>query len=297
MNENKNYENKNLSQSQIKLKAFLEGLYYAYSRRELIYPDPLDFLYKYTRENLEVVGLIASSLAYGRVSQILKSVECVLSKLGDNPRDFILKNNLRGILDGFKHRFTTAADMENLLINTAKILNEYGTVEKFFKFCLDNAQTARLSAQCASTLRTLNVEILNALDTFSDILSVNNDFDEGLLSSFPLIPAPRDGSACKRLFLFLKWLVRHDDVDPGGWSVIKPKDLIMPTDTHIHAAAMRLGLSRRKQADLKSALEITGSLAALNPDDPTKYDFVLTRFGIRDGLSMDSLSDLSGIKY
>lgn len=274
--------NLNLSEQQVKLKAFLDGLYFAYSRKELIQPDPLWFLYCYATENIEAVGLIASSLAYGRVAQILKSVDAVLNKLGDNPRNFLINNfnDLKGLLKNFKHRLTTASDMENLLINIAKVLKQYDSIENFLRECLIKA----------------NNNLLSALDLFAEALSVNNNFDASLLSRFPLITAPRDGSACKRLFLFLKWMVRHDDVDPGGWTVLKPKDLIMPTDTHIHNISQRLGLSKRKQADLKTALEITSSLAKLNPEDPTKYDFVLTRFGIRDGLSMDELSELAGIE-
>lgn len=287
-------ENVNLSQAQIKLKSFLDGLYYAYGRRELIQPDPLWFLYRYKPENLEIVGLIASSLAYGRVAQILKSVEFVLSRLSKNPKNFIIQNqdNLKGLLGDFKHRFTTSADIENLLINTAKILNQYDTIENFLKNCLDSAKSA--PAQIYNYKNYKNHErLLSALDIFADKLSFkNSDFSPDLFSTFPLIAAPKDGSACKRLFLFLKWMTRRDEVDPGGWSVLSPKDLIMPTDTHIHSVALRLGLSQRKQADLKTALEITRSLAALNPEDPTRYDFVLTRFGIRDGLSMDALSDL-----
>ncbi|MBQ8692156.1 MAG: TIGR02757 family protein [Synergistaceae bacterium] len=272
----------NLNEQQIKLKAFLDGLYYAYSRRELIQPDPLYFLYCYDRENLEVVGLIAASLAYGRVAQILKSVEAVLTSLGEQPRKFLLENykDLKGLLKNFKHRFTTSGDMENLLINIAKILKQYESLENFLGECLGKADN----------------NLLNALDIFADELSFNNNYDADLLSRFPLVTAPRDGSACKRLFLFLKWMVRSDDVDPGGWKIIKTKDLIMPTDTHIHNISRRLGLSKRRQADLKTAVEITRSLAELNPEDPTKYDFVLTRFGIRDGLSMDELSELAGIK-
>ena len=274
--------NLNLSEQQVKLKAFLDGLYFAYSRKELIQPDPLWFLHCYAPENIEAVGLIASSLAYGRVAQILKSVDAVLNKLGDNPRNFLINNfnDLKGLLKNFKHRFTTASDMENLLINIAKVLKQYDSIENFLRECLIKA----------------NNNLLSALDLFAEALSVNNNFDASLLSRFPLITAPKDGSACKRLFLFLKWMVRHDDVDPGGWTVLKPKDLIMPTDTHIHNISQRLGLSKRKQADLKTALEITSSLAKLNPEDPTKYDFVLTRFGIRDGLSMDELSELAGIE-
>ena len=161
--------------------------------------------------------------------------------------------------------------MESLLANTASALREHGSLENLLAACLSSA----------------NDDLFGALDLFSDALS------GGSGGGFSLIPAPRDGSACKRLFLFLKWMVRHDDVDPGGWKVIPPRRLIMPTDTHIHAISLRLGLTKRKQADLKAAVEITGALARLCPEDPTRYDFVLTRFGIRDGLSVDELTRLA----
>ena len=264
-----------LSRREARLRSFLEGLYFAYSRRELIQPDPLWFLHECGAPDREVVGLVASSLAYGRVAQIMKSVEFVLSRLGPSPRKFLAEGpeRLRGLLGNFKHRFTTAADMERLLTNIASALSEYGSVEKLMDSCLKRA----------------NDSLFGALDLFSDYMSRG----EKVAGGFSLVSAPRDGSACKRLFLFLKWMVRHDDVDPGGWTVISPRRLIMPTDTHIHAISLRLGLTKRKQADLKAAVEITEALARLCPEDPTRYDFVLTRFGIRDGLSVDELTRLA----
>ena len=256
-----------------RLKAFLEGLYYTYQRRELINPDPLYFLYDYKNvRDLEIVGLIASSLAYGRVAQIMKSVEKVLSCLTSEPHKFLLENNKFGIIPAnFKHRFTTADDMNNLLKNISEVLREKNSLEKFFGECLKNSDG----------------EIFSALDKFSGRLMQNKK--EG---SFSLVTAPSDGSACKRLFLFLKWLVRHDEVDPGGWEILKSSELIVPTDTHMHNIAMKLGFTRRKQADLKCAVEITNGFREINHDDPAKYDFVLTRFGIRAGLNVNELSDL-----
>ena len=256
-----------------KLKAFLEGLYYIYQRRELINPDPLYFLYQYKDvRDLEIVGLVASSLAYGRVAQIMKSVEKVLSCLTDNPHEFLIANeNFNIVPANFKHRFTTADDMNNLLFNISKILRRYKSLEKFFENCM----------------KISNKNIFAALDKFSDSLSKNKK--DG---AFSLITAPRDGSACKRIFLYLKWLVRRDDVDPGGWEVLKPCELIVPTDTHMHNIATRLGFTDRKNADLKTAVEITEGFKKICPEDPAKYDFVLTRFGIRAGLNVDELSDL-----
>ena len=254
-----------------KLKSFLDGLYYIYQRRELINPDPLYFLYDYKNvKDLEIIGLIASSLAYGRVAQIMKSVKKVLDCLTKEPHNFLLKNkNFEVVPASFKHRFTTAEDINNLLFNISEIIKEYESLENFFSECLKNSN------------------IFSALDKFSERLSKNKN-----PGSFSLVTAPKDGSACKRIFLYLKWLVRCDDVDPGGWSVIKPSDLIVPTDTHMHNIAGRLGFTKRKNADLKTAIEITEGFKKICPEDPAKYDFVLTRFGIRAGLDVNELSEL-----
>ncbi len=256
-----------------KLKSFLDGLYYTYQRRELINPDPLYFLYSYKDvRDLEIVGLIASSLAYGRVAQIMKSVEKVLNCLTNEPHNFLINHkNFEIVPENFKHRFTTGNDINNLLANISDVIKNYDSLENFFSECVKNSSH----------------DIFSALDKFSDRLSKNKK-----PGSFSMITAPKDGSACKRIFLYLKWLVRHDDVDPGGWKVIAPCDLIVPTDTHMHNIAGRLGFTKRKNADLKTAIEITEGFKKICPEDPAKYDFVLTRFGIRAGLNVDELSEL-----
>jgi uncharacterized protein (TIGR02757 family) len=253
------------------LRNFLEGLYFAYNRRELADPDPLVFLYGYDDPlDREIVGLVASSLAYGRVAQIMKSVEKVLAPMGRNPHLFLLRRRLdpRGLWGGFKHRFTTGEQMAGLLARTADALREYGSLEGLLGECLRRGGS-----------------LLSALNLFSRALSPSGE-------GFPLLAAPEGGSACKRLLLYMKWMTRRDEVDPGGWTVIAPKDLIMPTDTHIHRIALQLGLTDRKQADLKTALEITQSFARMVPEDPVRYDFVLSRFGIRRGMKASDLAEL-----
>ena len=217
-----------------KLKSFLEGMYYVYARRELIYPDPLYFLYNYDNlRDREVVGLITSSLAYGRVAQIMKSSEKVLACLGASPREYLLKHGDDDIVpSSFKHRFTTSADMNNYLHNISRVLKEYGNIETFMGECL----------------KTSGGELLSGLDKFAERLSRNKA--EG---SFSLMTAPKDGSACKRLFMYLRWFVRKDDVDFGGWEVIKPSELIVPLDTHMYHISLLLGLTSRKLANLRQS--------------------------------------------
>ncbi len=247
-----------------KLRSFLEGLYYVYQRRELINPDPLYFLYSYENvRDREIVGLIASSLAYGRVSQIMKSVEKVLARLTEGPHEFLINaKNFEIVPENFKHRFTTANDINNLLANISSIVREYDSLENFLGECLKDSHG----------------DLLSGLDTFSDTLSRNKE-----PGAFSLVTAPRDKSA---------WLVRCDDVDQGGWKILRPSDLIVPTDTHMHNIARKLGFTKRKQADLKTALEITENFQKICQEDPAKYDFVLTRFGIRAGLNVNELEEL-----
>ena len=254
------------------MKAFLEGLYLVYNRRELVHPDPLEFLYNYDElPDREIVGLVASCLAYGRVAQILKSVEKALTPLGPHPHEFLMQNpstlchDLNEAYKNFKHRFTTGAHITGVLARISEMLRLHGSLEEFMRNCLRDG---------GSTLSALNI--------FSRTLSP-------ALDGFSMLSSPEDGSACKRLFLYLKWMVRRDEVDPGGWTVFSPQDLVMPTDTHIHNISRQLGFTERKQADLKTALEITHSLAAFSPEDPTRYDFALTRFGIRGALQISEM--------
>jgi len=92
------------------------------------------------------------------------------------------------------------------------------------------------------------------------------------------------GSACKRLLMYLRWMVRKDEVDPGGWEGIPPSKLLVPVDTHMHRIARKLRFTRRKQANLATVREITAAFRKIVPDDPARYDFTLTRFGIRKDL-------------
>ena len=97
---------------------------------------------------------------------------------------------------------------------------------------------------------------------------------------YHLIPHPARGSACKRLMLYFRWMVRRDSVDPGGWTGLNTADLIVPLDTHVHRMSLRLNLTRRRQPNLATAMEITRGLRAICPADPLRYDFALTRPGI-----------------
>ncbi|MDR0953388.1 MAG: TIGR02757 family protein [Elusimicrobiota bacterium] len=250
-------------------KVFLEKIYKQYNKPGLISPDPLQFVQNYTsNKDKEIAALIAASLAYGNVKQIIKTVGRVLEPMGKSPRSFLLKTDkktLNKLFTGFKYRFTTQTELVNFLNAITQILKENGSLENlFYSFYKEDKN------------------FLSALRSFAAKLRSYDKVDT-------LIPNPAKNSALKRLNLFLRWAVRKDSVDPGFWDKIPTSGLIVPLDVHMHRAAKKLGLTKRKQADMKTALEISAAFSRLCPHDPIKYDFCLTRFGIRDDMSEDDL--------
>ena len=252
-----------------KLHAYLESLYAAYNRREFVAPDPLQFLYAYhDAGDREIAALVCATLAYGRVVQILRSLETVLARLGPHPADFIAQatpSEIMLALSGIKHRFTSGREIAKLLLGAKKIRRKHGSLGQ----CL------------AGHVAQGDATIIAALERFTDELRAAS----GGLDLYTL-PSPVRGSACKRLNLLLRWMVRRDDVDPGGWEGIAPSLLVIPLDTHMDAIGRSLGFTCRKQADLKAALEITDGFRKIAPHDPVRYDFSLTRFGIRNELEI-----------
>lgn len=247
------------------LKEELDRLYLSYNDRKFVYPDPLEFLYDY--ENIadrEISGLIAAVLAYGRVAQILKSVKLVLERMTLGPYLFLKRSSPDMLYDtfkDFKHRFTTGRELSCLLTNIKNIITRYGSLNKCF---LRSMKEEEKTVHCATLdfAKNLNLSTENRCGS--------------------LVPSPIGGSAFKRLNLYLRWMVRKDNVDPGGWIGISKSKLIIPLDTHMYRISFGLGFTARKQADIKTALEITDALRKFDEKDPVKYDFALTRLGMNN---------------
>ncbi|MEW6614971.1 MAG: TIGR02757 family protein [Thermodesulfobacteriota bacterium] len=259
-------------------KNVLDDLYARYNRREFVHPDPLEFLYHYEDiRDREIVGLVASALAYGRVQQILKSVSFVLQRMQPSPSLFLSHASREALLldfAGFKHRFTTREDIVSMLLGIKGIIERYGSLQACFVAGIND---------CDST-------ILPAISAFAKELNTEQNG-----SPNSLLPSPTKGSACKRLNLFLRWMVRKDEVDPGGWDTVKASKLIVPLDTHMHRICLSLKITGRKQADIRTATEITAAFRTISPDDPVRYDFALTRLGIRNEGDMDDFLKQCGM--
>jgi len=242
----------------------LEALYARYNWREFVHPDPMEFLYRYDEPaDREVVGLLASCLAYGRVAQILRSVQRVLTTMGRRPSEYLRttgEQEIRRDLADFRHRFQSGKELADLLVGAKRILRRHGSLEVcFLKAWGSGSET-----------------VLPALSRFVRELSAASPGGCG-----HLLPDPAGGSACKRLNLFLRWMVRRDAVDVGHWRGVPASALVIPLDTHMHRIGRALKATARKGADLRAALEITAAFRAVRPEDPVRYDFALTRLGIR----------------
>lgn len=249
--------------SEAGLRQVLDGIYSKYHHRRFVHPDPLEFLYSYQDiRDREVAGLVASSLAYGRVAQILKSTAVILGAMGPSPHDYLMNtgpDRLKQEFRSFKHRFTPGDEVACLLAAARDIIDRWGSLNDAFLEGYHEHDSSILDAMLAFSARINRI--------------ARN-------SCCSLMPSHEGGSAFKRLNLYLRWMIRQDEVDPGGWRGIPASKLLIPLDIHMQRISGMLGLTSRKQADLKTVLEVTGSLKKIDKNDPVRYDFALTRIGI-----------------
>ena len=224
----------------------------------------------------EVAGLLAASLAYGRVDLFAPAVESVLAILGEHPADAVRRflpwrDGKR--LAGFRYRLNRPADIVATLWALRQLLEECGSLKACF----------------LASYHEEDEDIRPALTAFVDRI-----YRADLTAVFPtgtpsrgfkhLFPNPRAGGACKRLNLFLRWMVRPDDgLDFGVWPEVSPAKLIIPLDTHVARVARALGLTRLRSPSWRMAKAITEALKVFDPADPVRYDYALCRFGILEG--------------
>jgi len=189
--------------------------------------------------------------------------------MGKSPFEFVRDFGQvhRRKLHGFKHRFTTGDDISDMLMLLKKVFRKYGSIENYFLLGYNETDE----------------NIIPALINFSDsLLNMHalehpGDTNRGLKY---LLVSPAGGSACKRLNLFLRWMVRDDQVDTGLWKSVDKAKLVVPVDVHMGRLCKILGFHNNKAVSLKTAITITEKFARIEPTDPVKYDFALSRVGI-----------------
>lgn len=253
------------------LKPILDRLYDSFNMPDSA-TDPIQIVRRFSRaDDREVVGFIAAGLAFGRVSSVLQSIERVLRAMGPHPADFVRRFDPRRdgpVFRDFVHRWTKGADIAALIWVLHQMLARSGSIEAFFADGDPGGDDLAL-----------------ALDSFSSrALSLDLRAAYGQVPARPgvcyFFPRPAAGSGCKRLNLFMRWMVRHDALDLGVWTRVQPARLIVPLDTHVIRVGRCLQLTRYTSPGWPMAVDITRALRAIEPHDPVKYDFSVCHLGM-----------------
>ena len=235
--------------------------------------DPIQIVRRFSRDDdREVVAFIAAALAFGRVSSVLQSIERVLAVMGPAPAAYVRRFDPRRdapAFAGIVHRWTREADIVAMLWLLRQMIDRAGSVEGFFLEGYDAGAD----------------DIAGALDSFSTrAMALDLKAAYGRVPKRPgvgyFFPQPSKGSGCKRLNLFLRWMVRRDALDLGVWRRVSPAKLIVPLDTHVIRVGRCLRLTTYTSPGWRMARDITASLRRLDPADPVKYDFAVCHLGM-----------------
>jgi uncharacterized protein (TIGR02757 family) len=236
--------------------------------------DPIQIVRRFDRpDDREVVGFCAASLAFGRVTSVIQSIERLLAVMGNQParyvRGFDPKRESRKF-ESIVHRWIRGADLVALVWLMKQMTDEARTIEGFF----------------LAGHETTAEDVGPALDSFSR-RALALDLTAAYGRRIPrragvgyFFPRPSAGSACKRLNLFLRWMVRRDSLDLGVWTRVSPAQLVVPLDTHVIRVGRCLRLTRYTSPGWRMAQDITASLRRLDPSDPVRYDFSLCHLGM-----------------
>ncbi len=235
--------------------------------------DPVRFPRRYkSRADREVAAFIASSLAYGRADVASRTIRAVLDRMGPRPARTIRSAEPAEIddrLQGIKYRFSRNEDIVLLLRAIGEALRLHGSLEHLFLAGFDGDGT---------DLRVPLVRFTTFLRTYGARAGRKARLSRGFQH---LVPDAGNGSAVKRLLLFLRWVVRLDDgIDLGLWSGVPPSSLVIPLDTHVFRIGGYLGLARRRTPGWATAREITDALRRIDPADPLRFDFPLCHLGM-----------------
>jgi uncharacterized protein (TIGR02757 family) len=274
------------------LASSLDRLYQDYNREDSA-TDPVHLVRPFAASaDREIAGFCAAALAFGRVASVINSIQTLLRIMGPHPAAYVRAFDPRAPhpeLRAMVHRWTRGVDLAALLWILRQMVDRSGSIEQFFVEGLDADA----------------IDVGLALDSFSRrarALDVKQVY--GRVPKRPgvcyFFPRPSLGSACKRLNLYLRWMVRQDEVDLGVWRSVPAGKLIVPLDTHVIRLSHCLRLTRYRSPGWKMAADITASLRRLDPDDPVRFDFSLCHVGMMNACGFgrrqgDSQCPLKGL--
>lgn len=248
----------------IALKEFLDGKVTQYNQPGFIADDPVSIPHRFTKkQDIEIAGFFAATLAWGQRKTIIRKCRELMDLMDNDPHNFIVNHtdhDLKPFLN-FKHRTFNATDTLYFI--------------EFFRSFYRSHQSLEDAFAVSGNEKTVENGVIRFHDTFFS------------LPDFPMrtkkhVATPARGSTCKRLVMYLRWMVRQDKhgVDFGIWKNISPSQLVCPCDLHVDRVARKLKLITRKQTDWQTALELTDQLRTFDAHDPVKYDFALFGLGI-----------------
>jgi uncharacterized protein (TIGR02757 family) len=252
------------------LQNMLDTAVAQYNTPDFIPNDPISIPHRFSkRQDIEIAGLLAATLAWGNRKMIIRNVNRLMNWMDEAPYDFIRQHQERDLkrFEGFAHRTFNTTDLLHFIQFLRHHFETHDSLEDLFlnsELIEDEAVVARGLVQFRKAFFAL---------------------EHAPARTQKHVASPERGSACKRLNMFLRWMVRQDTggVDFGLWKRLKPSQLIAPLDIHSGRTARQLGLLTRKQDDWKAAVELTEQLRTFCPEDPVKYDFALFSISVGNG--------------
>ena len=250
----------------LSLKEFLDRKVEEFNQPDFIPNDPICIPHQFDlKQDIEIMGFFASILAWGQRKTIINKCNELIERMDGSPFDFILNHqdqDLKNLL-GFKHRTFNDTDLLYFV--------------SFFKYHYTHFASLEDAFLQLGTSEPFSIE--ESLNAFKSYFFSLPDYPYRTRKH---VSSPLQKSTCKRLNMFLRWMVRQDDrgVDFGVWDQIKAKDLICPCDVHVERVARKFGLIQLDKVNWKTALELTENLRELDPNDPVKYDFALFGLGV-----------------
>lgn len=254
------------------LKDYLDSKVGLYNTPDFIEDDPISIPHTFSKkEDIEIAALLSATIAWGQRKTIIKNCFKMMKLMDNSPYDFIMNHTKEDLerFNDFKHRTFNGEDLKCFITQIQRIYKKHGGLEKVFSDGIqDNTE------KCCS----------GAIENFRDV------FKEGISEeqnrTLKHVSSPASGSACKRLIMFLRWMVRDDKkgVDFGIWQSISTDCLSCPLDVHSGNVARKIGLIQRKTNDWKAVKQLDKQLRKLDPIDPAKYDFALFGLGVYEKL-------------
>ena len=250
------------------LQDLLDPLVDKYNQPDFIAPDPIGIPHRFSKlQDIEIAGFFTAVLAWGRRSVIINKCTALLEAMDNSPYEFILHHQPHDLkkLEGFCHRTFNDTDLLYFVDFLKRHYQEHFSLETAFYRHIDPKQP----------------HLEQALSGFHDYFF---EIDYAPQRARKHVATPARGSACKRLCMYLRWMVRQDNkgVDFGLWRTLSPSLLVCPCDVHVERVARRLGLITESKGGWKMALELTNVLRQLDPNDPVKYDFALFGLGVSE---------------